>query len=209
MSRGGIAFVSVMAGITAASAAAGVLLMNPDTGGEASEPTPPADCFVSDEPSANGPEAPSDLIAFDQLSREVELSWADNSSDETCFVIEARVSLYVQGMYEVVAILPGGEVEHTDGPYQEGSNIYYRLYAATATARSNYSNEAVTAIPHTEPSPTATPVYRRGDLNCDGFIDARDSVVILQFSAGLDLNLPPQCPGPLSFPDTSGDGGGE
>ena len=132
-----------------------------DSATHASEPTPPADCFVSDEPTADGPAAPTNFeLTFRLPSFYVayfELKWDDNSEDETCFVVERREFGYVTNVFEVIAVLPGNTTQYSDGPFGHGDSMYYRVYAATSTERSEYSNEEFAGIPIYEPTPTPTP----------------------------------------------------
>lgn len=178
------------------------------TGGDggrthATGPTPPADCFVADEPTAGGPAAPTELVAEISTalpSYQIDLTWSDNSDDETCFVLEAKFTGAVSDPFVTHAIVEADVSMHTDGLYEEGDTILYRLYAAHATGRSDYSNIAGIGIPYFDntitPSPlhTPQPSYLRGDLNCDGSIDPVDSLVVLREDAGLDPNLPTGCP---------------
>lgn len=148
--------------LTAIAGAVAVALAIWLTGGDgrttqATGPTPPPDCYVADEPTAGGPPAPSQLQARDQLDLRVHVSWADNSDDETCFVLEASVSDYLPLEYEIVAFLPPGTTFYSDGPYPEGETIHYKIYASTSSARSVYSNEAHTNIPFYEPTFTPSP----------------------------------------------------
>jgi hypothetical protein len=40
------------------------------------------------------------------------------------------------------------------------------------------------------PAPTKHPIKRKGDVNCDGKVDARDALMVLQMNAGLIDTLP-------------------
>ncbi len=159
----------------------------------------PPDCHVAAQPTGGNPNAPTDLDAdlppF-QFLGQTDVAWTDNSDNESCFVVERK---FVDQEYELIAILPPNTTEFRDvGPYDQGDWLFYRAYAATSTQRSFYSNEDSVTIPIVEPTPTGSPPtpppYRRGDLNCDQSIDPRDALVLLRSDAGLDPNLPFQCP---------------
>ncbi|MEX0681945.1 MAG: hypothetical protein WD904_07155 [Dehalococcoidia bacterium] len=108
---------------------------------------------------------------------------------------------FVDQEYELVAILPANTDEFRDeGPYDQGDWLFYRVYAATSTQRSFYSNEDDVDIPIVDPTPTPTPTGSppiagnlRGDLNCDGDVDPLDSMSLLRTDAGLALDLPSGC----------------
>ncbi len=137
------------------------------TGGDghttlATGPTPPADCFVADEPMAGGPAAPSDLAATSVFESvflaNFELTWDDNSDDETCFVVEARFEAAPPPVaYEVIAFIPPNTTNHSDGPYTQGDVVTYRLYAANAAARSEYSQSLTIGLPGIDPTPSPPP----------------------------------------------------
>ena len=130
---------------------------------QATGPTPPADCFVADEPTVGGPTVPSDLEASLPPGGplgQVNLNWSDNSDDETCFVLEARL----EADFEAIAFIPANATSYIDGLYEENDVITYRLYAANATDRSEYTDLAGVLIPVFDPTatprpatPTATP----------------------------------------------------
>lgn len=127
-----------------------------------------SDCFVSSEAPVGGPAAPTQLEADlalvppDPQAYAVDLTWADNAADEICYVVERRLSAYVaHPPYETVAILPANSTSYRDpGPYayELGHNgAFYRVYAATEIARSEYSNEDGVAFPPYDVFPTRTP----------------------------------------------------
>lgn len=151
----------MMASLLTVAGVATVALAAWVTGGgggttQATGPTPPADCFVADEPTAGGPAAPSDLVADlppIEFLGQTDVSWTDNSDDETCFVIEGTLPNYLD--FEVIAVLPPNTTAYRDeGPYVQGRSVRYRVYAATASERSQYSNEDNVTIPILSPTPT-------------------------------------------------------
>ena len=70
--------------------------------------------------------------------------------------------------------------------------------AATATPTNTHVPPTATVAP---PTATPTPSGRPGDANCDGLVDSRDALVVLQLSAGLTDVLP--C---VQNADANGDG---
>jgi hypothetical protein len=155
-------------------------------------------CFMEGDPSQDGPPAPSNFVAEIALpanydAAEVEITWTDESSDETCIVLERRFAGDISNPFEVIAILPQDATAFRDkGPYQQGDWLFYRIYVATATARSDFATDDA-YIPIVEPTPTPRPhpsPVMRGDINCDGSINPVDGLAILRYDAGLDPNIP-------------------
>jgi hypothetical protein len=128
--------------------------------GQASYPTTQPNCYVADEPTASGPAAPSNLTAsysFYLYDGYVSLSWDDNSDSENCFVIETKVN---DGSYEMFDQVPANTDDYVNLPWGagDGDRLYFRVYAATSSGRSEYSNEDSARIYFDlPPSPTPTP----------------------------------------------------
>ncbi len=154
----------MMASLLTVAGAVAVTLVVWVTGGDggatqATGPTPPADCFVADEPTPGGPAAPTELaaeISAPHPSSDFDLTWSDQSDDETCFVLE-RKSFGLQ--YDVIAILGPDTTSYRDeDPHPEAVVFFYRLYAARDNDRSEYSNVAGPSIPPFDPTPSPPPV---------------------------------------------------
>jgi len=94
------------------------------------------------------PAAPSNLLAQAQFGPVVNLSWTDNASDETGFVVERSTN---GGAFATVATL-GADVTAYSDPVQPGTSYVYQVYALNDSGRSGYSN-AVTVV--TPPAPAA------------------------------------------------------
>jgi hypothetical protein len=90
-----------------------------------------------DEPSI--PAAPSDLVAVALADGDVELTWSDNSLDETSFQVEER-SAFVT--FAPVAILPSGTTEHRLTGVPPAVFRAYRVRAVNGQGASEYSAEA-------------------------------------------------------------------
>jgi hypothetical protein len=115
-------------------------------------------CLVASQPSPAGPVAPSSLDAAEHQLR-ADVTWVDNALDETCYVLERKIN---SGPYDVIAVLPPDSTSYlNDGPYVQAEVVTYRVYAATGSARSAYSNTDEVFFPVVDPSPpppTPTPV---------------------------------------------------
>lgn len=141
---------ALLAGLTA-----GLILSTPPT----SVASQASNCFVSDEPSADGPDAPSNLSgswspyysggylldAYDYMA------WTDNSDDETCFVIEMNSG---DGFRTVGSSSANYATWAQPSGYGRRT---YRVYSASATERSAYSNVAVIDSGPTPITLTRTP----------------------------------------------------
>ena len=84
--------------------------------------------------------APTNLTAKSQAKTTVQLTWADNSVNETSFRIERSVSANT-GFAEIVSV--GADVtSYTDRTVSKKTTYYYRVRAATVIQFSAYSNTA-------------------------------------------------------------------
>ncbi len=187
-------------------------------------------CMVGSVPSSGGLNAPSDVPPDSQASDAwwmaksasrfgspgfsfrpygVDLRWQDTNTTESCYVIEQLIQAATgDESWEVVGAVPadmesfrrlGTVVVNGNGT----ADLHYRVYAATATARSDEFEVTITPRPFEEaptptpgsPTPTVAPLLR-DDADCSGGIEATDALVILRFVAGLDLHLPDGCEPP-------------
>jgi N-acetylneuraminic acid mutarotase len=83
------------------------------------------------------PAAPSGLAVVDSPTQ-VSLSWQDNSSNETNFVVERKTGT---GAYAVLATLGAGATSYSDTTAQASTQYSYRVKATSAAGSSAYSNE--------------------------------------------------------------------
>ena len=95
---------------------------------------------VTLDPPATIPADPSDLSATAALSTEIDLSWIDNSSDETGFMIERSES--IDGIFTVIATVGAGITDYTDTGLTPSTTYYYRVNAVNGSGNSGYSNIA-------------------------------------------------------------------
>ena len=125
------------------------------------------------------PDAPSDLTATVFSSSEIDLTWTDNSSNETGFKIERKLG--VGGTYSQIATVGAGVVSYNDTSLVVNTTYYYRVRATNAGGDSAYSAEAhATTLDVIPPAPSglaATAVsvsqinlsWTRNSMNETGF----------------------------------------
>ncbi|MEQ6121800.1 fibronectin type III domain-containing protein [Reichenbachiella sp. MALMAid0571] len=95
------------------------------------------------------PNAPSGLVAtFVSISR-IDLSWTDNSDDETGFIIEKRIG--AGGTWTEIITVAANTTTFSDddlgSEFSEGETYYYRLKATNNGLLSEWSNEINVSIP--------------------------------------------------------------
>ena len=71
---------------------------------------------------------------------EVGLSWADRSTNETAFKIEAKAG--AAGAYQQIALVSAGTTAYTLGSAVGGVQYFFRVRACNAMGDSAFSNEA-------------------------------------------------------------------
>jgi len=98
------------------------------------------------------PNAPSNLIATPISSSRIDLTWQDNSSDETGFKIERKTG---SGSYSQIATVGANVTSYSNSGLSASTTYYYRVRAYNAASNSNYSNEAsATTLPPPPAAPT-------------------------------------------------------
>jgi hypothetical protein len=96
--------------------------------------------------------APSDLVATPISSSQINLTWQDNSSDETGFKIERKTG---SGSYSQIATVGAGVTSYSNTRLSAGTTYYYQVRAYSAAGNSDYSNEAsATTLPPPPSAPT-------------------------------------------------------
>jgi len=88
----------------------------------------------------NRPAAPSGLTAVNAGKGSVTLNWIDNSTNEDSFLVERSTT--VAGGYIQIAALPANTRSYTDNTAFRKTTYFYRVRAANAGGKSNYSNIA-------------------------------------------------------------------
>ncbi|MFL6014516.1 MAG: N,N-dimethylformamidase beta subunit family domain-containing protein [Gaiellaceae bacterium] len=93
------------------------------------------------------PAAPSGLAATSPTSSEVDLSWLDNASTESSFVVQRSTSSAFDTFTSFTA--PANATSYADRSAAAATTYYYRVKASNAVGDSTYSNtaSATTAAP--------------------------------------------------------------
>jgi len=84
--------------------------------------------------------APSDLSATAVSFLQIDLSWTDNSSEESGFKIERKTGS--EGTYGQIATLDADITRYSDTELSQATTYYYRVCAYSDSGNSLYSNEA-------------------------------------------------------------------
>jgi hypothetical protein len=101
------------------------------------------------------PAAPSALAATSPGVSEVDLSWRDNATNETSYVVQRSTS---SGFDTATAFtLPASSTTYADTSVAEATTYYYRVRAANSVGDSGYSNTATVTTGSTPPPPAAAP----------------------------------------------------
>jgi hypothetical protein len=102
------------------------------------------DSAYSNEASAttqlNPPAAPSGLTATAASTTQINLTWTDNSSNETGFKIERKTG--AGGTYAQIATVGASVTTYSNTGLAIGTNYFYRVRATNGGGDSAYSNAA-------------------------------------------------------------------
>jgi hypothetical protein len=111
------------------------------------------------------PAAPSNLTAFINSNRQVQLSWRDNSTNETVFVVQRSTNGY---SWTTLGSVPANSTGAIDTSAARGRAYYYRVFAYnTAGYSTTSSNSARIVTPSfalrsaTGSSSTSAPILTR------------------------------------------------
>ncbi len=94
--------------------------------------------------------APSNLTAATASSSQIDLTWSDNSSNETGFKIERKTGS--GGTYSQIATVGTGVVSYSSTGLNPNTTYFYRVRATNAGGDSAYSNEANATTPNAAPA---------------------------------------------------------
>jgi FtsP/CotA-like multicopper oxidase with cupredoxin domain len=104
----------------------------------------------------NPPTAPTNLTATLQDGPQVSLTWRDNATNETSFVIERSTNGTVFSQIATVSARNNpGNVTFADTAVLPGATYTYRVAASNVAGLSGYSNLAAVAVPAMPAEPTS------------------------------------------------------
>jgi hypothetical protein len=86
------------------------------------------------------PTAPSNLVATSAGTSSIKLTWADNSTNETGFVL--MQSSTSGGIFNKLVTIPANTTSYTDVGLGSSATYYYKIQATNAGVNSAWSNEA-------------------------------------------------------------------
>ena len=92
--------------------------------------------------------APTNLAASAPLATQVNLTWMDNASNETGFVVERRLA--ASSTWQQIATLAQNSQSHIDTTVSPNTAYVYRVFAQNAQTQSTYSNTASITTPQSD-----------------------------------------------------------
>jgi hypothetical protein len=95
------------------------------------------------------PAAPSNLVATSAGTSSINLTWTDNSTNETSFVL--MQSSTSGGIFNKLITIPANTTSYTDAGLGSSATYYYKIQATNAVGNSTWSNEA-SATTNTPPA---------------------------------------------------------
>lgn len=110
------------------------------------------------------PAPPSSLAATTVSTTQINLSWSDNSTNETGFKVERKTG---SGSYSEITTVGAGVTTYSNTSLASSTNYYYRVRATNAAGDSTYSNEASATTANAAPSvsltaPSGSAVFQAG-----------------------------------------------
>ena len=94
------------------------------------------------------PAAPANLSATSVSSSQINLSWTDQSTNETGFQIERKTG--AGGTYALIMTTTANATAYSDTGRVEGTLYFYRVRAVNGAGNSAYSNEANATTPSSQ-----------------------------------------------------------
>jgi titin len=117
--------------------------------------------IVSGTTLAAIPAAPSNLVATAAVGHEIDLSWTDNSNNETSFTLQrAPDNNGVAGGYAAVATLAANTTTYANVKVAANTKYWYRLRATSAGGNSAWVVTSVTSLAEAPLAPTALTATR-------------------------------------------------
>ena len=99
--------------------------------------------------------APTSLVATLQAGPQIRLTWRDNATNETGFVLERQTNA---GAFVQIALVPArintGSVIYTDFPLVPGNTYTYRVKAVNGIISSAYATSVSTIVPTLPAAPS-------------------------------------------------------
>jgi lysyl endopeptidase len=141
----------------------------------------------ADRLASEPPAAPSGLKATAASSSRINLSWNDNSSNETAFRVQRKVG--TDGVYGLLTTTPSGSTAASDTGLYALTTYCYKVLATNSAGDSATSTQACATTnngPNTTTTTTTTtlPAAVCGDANSDGKITAADALAALKAAVG-------------------------
>jgi hypothetical protein len=101
------------------------------------------------------PATPSNLVATAAGTSSINLTWADNSTNETGFVL--MQSSTSGGIFNKLITIPANTTSYTDVGLGSSATYYYKIQATNAGGNSTWSNEASATTKTPPPTIPAAP----------------------------------------------------
>jgi hypothetical protein len=101
------------------------------------------------------PAAPSNLVATSAGTSSINLTWTDNSTNETSFVL--MQSSTSGGIFNKLITIPANTTSYTDVGLGSSATYYYKIQATNAGGNSAWSNEASATTSSLPPTPPLAP----------------------------------------------------
>ncbi len=138
---------------------------------------------TADPPPPTPPEAPTNLQANAISSTQINLTWNDNSDNETRFRIERKIGT---GAFTFLLNKAAGSTNHSDTGLTPGTQHTYRVRAENDAGNSAYSNEApaTTPAPPTVTTNAATNIGKR-TATLNATVNANLASATAKFQYGL------------------------
>ena len=105
---------------------------------------------TTSDTSPTAPAAPSSLSATAASASRINLTWTDNSDDETGFKIERRLTSEADNAFSQIDTASANAESYTDGSLSASTDYTYRVRAYNALGNSSYSGKA-SATTHAPP----------------------------------------------------------
>jgi hypothetical protein len=134
------------------------------------------------------PNAPSNLAATASGSSAINLSWTDNSTDETNFVLQR--SLTSNSGFTTIATLPANTTTYMNSGLTGSTTYYYRVQATNAAGSSAWSNTANATTTGGLPNAPSNLVAKSGSCRTIvlTWVDNSNNETSFELSRSLTLN---------------------